>query len=367
MLTSVLRRLRRHYASRSRGQSLVEFALILPVTLVIVAGAIDLGRVYVMTITMQNAAKEGAFFGARNPTCDSNVTPGCLDPQNVTARVTNELDGLVLNSLTARCYAPGTTDFAGSGKALSSCKDGDLYHVSLAATFYLATPIMGNIVGDTIDLSSAATSVVISSFSTAGGPIDPGSTASPAPTPLVDECVVPDFRNGTKIGGAQPVWQFAGFTTTVLTTGAGGQAIQYQVPVPGTRGPCATQIAHVSNGPIPTPTPSPTPSPTPVPTPTPTPTPTPPPAATPTPTPAPTPTPTPSPVPTPTPALCTVPRMWAVNHTVTQAQGQWTGAGFMAANFSATRPPNNDYIVGSQDVSAGLSRPCLTATVTVAK
>ena len=71
-----------------RGQSLVEFALVLPLMLLIVLGAVDLGRAYVMTITMQNAAKEGAFFGARNPTCDSNVTPGCLDPQNVTARVT---------------------------------------------------------------------------------------------------------------------------------------------------------------------------------------------------------------------------------------------------------------------------------------
>ena len=50
---------------------------------------------------------------------------------------------------------------------------------------------------------------------------------------------------------------------------------------------------------------------------------------------------------------------------ITQAQGVWVAAGFQAANFSAVRPPNNDYDVASQDPAAGLSRPCLTTTMTV--
>lgn len=347
---------------RRSGQSLVEFALILPLLLLIVVGAIDLGRVYVMTITMENAAKEGAFFGARNPTCDSNVTPGCLDPQNVTARVTNELDGLVPDALVARCYAPGTVDFSGAGKALSACKDGDLYRVSLAATFHLVTPLIGSVVGDSIALSSSATSVVISSFSTAGGPINPEPTATPTPTPDAGLCTVPDFRNGTKLSQAQGVWQASGgFTTTVTTIGPSGQQISFQSLLPGTVGPCGSTDITVSNAPIPTPSPSPTPEPTPSPTPSPTP------APSPTPTPVPTPTPSPSPSPTPTPAMCTVPQMSGVNLTVTQAQGAWTGAHFSVANFSADRPPANDYKVGSQSVAPGTVLPCLTGTVKVFK
>jgi hypothetical protein len=52
---------------------------------------------------------------------------------------------------------------------------------------------------------------------------------------------------------------------------------------------------------------------------------------------------------------------------VTQAQAVWTSAGFTAANFSAARPPNNDYNVGVQNLTAGLSRPCLTQTIQVDK
>jgi hypothetical protein len=57
--------------------------------------------------------------------------------------------------------------------------------------------------------------------------------------------------------------------------------------------------------------------------------------------------------------------MSGINHTVTQAQGDWTGAGFQAANFSADRPPNNDYKVDSQSRSPGTQLPCLSGTVTV--
>ena len=51
--------------------------------------------------------------------------------------------------------------------------------------------------------------------------------------------------------------------------------------------------------------------------------------------------------------------------TVTQAQSVWTGAGFRPENFSAVRPPNNDYKVASQSIAAGQVRPCLTTTIQV--
>jgi hypothetical protein len=66
--------------------------------------------------------------------------------------------------------------------------------------------------------------------------------------------------------------------------------------------------------------------------------------------------------------MCTVPQMvfsGANALTVTQAQGVWTAAGFQAANFSATRPPNSDYKVKSQTIANGQSRPCLTTLITV--
>jgi hypothetical protein len=39
----------------------------------------------------------------------------------------------------------------------------------------------------------------------------------------------------------------------------------------------------------------------------------------------------------------------------------------MVANFTANRPPSNDYKVGSQSVAPGTVLPCLTGRVTVYK
>lgn len=337
-----------------RGQSLVELAVVLPVLLLLVVGAIDLGRAYFSAINLENAVKEGAFFGARSPECATDTGGICADPANVEARVDIELDSVGKTLFEAKCFAPGTTVFTGAGKALADCEDGDLYYVRTQVPFSLVTPLISNIVGSTITLGADATAVVLTSFEQLGGSVTFPS-ASPAPTPPPGTCTVPDFTLGpTKIGDAQDVWvNSAGFNAANLTKiGPNGQNITWQSVPPGTVGICTSQTITVSNTPQATPTPVPTPTPTPVPTPTP--------AAT----PISTPTPTPVATPTPTPAAqCTVPTMTGVRITV--AQARWTQAGFTAANFSATRPPNSDYTVGSQSLSAGLIRPCLTTTVTV--
>src|SRR5436190_23762977 len=58
----------RHLRSRTRGQSLIEFALILPVFLMFFAAILDLGRVAAAQIAIANAAREGAFQAAQTPT-----------------------------------------------------------------------------------------------------------------------------------------------------------------------------------------------------------------------------------------------------------------------------------------------------------
>ncbi|HET8785699.1 MAG TPA: TadE family protein, partial [Candidatus Limnocylindrales bacterium] len=50
---------------RSRGQSLVELALIAPVFLILLLTAIDLGRLMYSQITITNAAKEGALVASQ--------------------------------------------------------------------------------------------------------------------------------------------------------------------------------------------------------------------------------------------------------------------------------------------------------------
>jgi hypothetical protein len=52
--------------SSRRGQTLVEFAIILPLLLLIIFGVIDLGRAFYTSVVLSNMARSGARFAALN-------------------------------------------------------------------------------------------------------------------------------------------------------------------------------------------------------------------------------------------------------------------------------------------------------------
>jgi len=58
-----------HNAKRTsgQGQGMVEFALVLPILLLLVIGALDLGRAFYMKVVMENSAREGAYYMVYNP------------------------------------------------------------------------------------------------------------------------------------------------------------------------------------------------------------------------------------------------------------------------------------------------------------
>lgn len=73
-----------HTASCSeRGQSLVEFALVLPMLLILLLGVADFGRVFSAGITIEAAARNGAEVGAierlRNRPDPATCDPTCMD------------------------------------------------------------------------------------------------------------------------------------------------------------------------------------------------------------------------------------------------------------------------------------------------
>ena len=68
------RRSLRRLIGDKRGQSLVEFGLLLPVLILLVLGTIDFGRVYFAYVSVTNSARTGADYAARNcaVSCDED-------------------------------------------------------------------------------------------------------------------------------------------------------------------------------------------------------------------------------------------------------------------------------------------------------
>jgi uncharacterized protein (UPF0333 family) len=58
------------HTSKTRGQSLIEFALLLPLLLVLIVSAIEFGRLFYTKIVITNAAREGAYYYAADPSKD---------------------------------------------------------------------------------------------------------------------------------------------------------------------------------------------------------------------------------------------------------------------------------------------------------
>src|SRR5919109_4031112 len=126
---------RKRETKRARGQSLVEFALVLPILLVVFAAAADFGRAFYAYVAIENAVKEGAVYGARNPLC-ATPTTACIDPNNVQWRVRNETR--VINQDGTQLSPSIECQDAATGVAhadLRDCEAGDRYVVRLSYQF----------------------------------------------------------------------------------------------------------------------------------------------------------------------------------------------------------------------------------------
>jgi Flp pilus assembly protein TadG len=131
--------------ARGRGQALVEFALIVPVLLFLLVVAIDFGRLFYLNVSINNGAREGAAYGARNP----NDTTG------ITTRVRQEL------SLPA-----GDTSIAVTKTCSPDCFTNPVVtpphtiRVTAGTSFSFLTPFINGFFGGPLPMSAAAVAVI---------------------------------------------------------------------------------------------------------------------------------------------------------------------------------------------------------------
>jgi hypothetical protein len=138
--------------SAQGGQSLAEFALVVPILLTLVLFALDMGRLFYAYVTIQDAARVAASYAGANPF----ATFGPHSEYEV--RVLDQ----GLGSLGDFCPlqsppVPVPTFADGNGVADTANKGlGDKASVTISCNFSLVTPVVGSILGDEIDLEARA-------------------------------------------------------------------------------------------------------------------------------------------------------------------------------------------------------------------
>jgi Flp pilus assembly protein TadG len=129
--------------SKQLGQNMAELALLLPLLLTLVLGTLDIGRSFYTYVSLTNAAREAARYGALHNTAASST-----QVQREFTSGGSDISGC----------ARGTLTFSASGGGR-----GNPYTVEVSCQFTLVTPFVGaflGALGNQLTISSTATFVV---------------------------------------------------------------------------------------------------------------------------------------------------------------------------------------------------------------
>ena len=138
----------------SRGQSLVEFALILPLFVLLLAAVFDVARIMTIHGAAVTASREGARYGAA--VGDSGGTTRYADCAGIRAAVRNATDTLV--TLTDAQIRISYDDGAGNPRTNACAPHGtgpvadaivnlDRVLVEVTVTYDAITPVLTNVIG----------------------------------------------------------------------------------------------------------------------------------------------------------------------------------------------------------------------------
>lgn len=150
-----------------RGQSLAEFALTVPIAMLMVLFGLDFGRVFLGWVALNNAAREAANYAGLHPT--GWGSPPDTTVQAEYARLVSEEASNINCTLVEPIADPSFPDGTSIGAPVQ---------VELHCAFDLITPLIGLLMGNPIPVGAS------SAFPIRSGLIEgvPVPTASPAPS-----------------------------------------------------------------------------------------------------------------------------------------------------------------------------------------
>jgi hypothetical protein len=183
-----------HRAAQSRrGQALVETALILPIILILLLGAIDLGRLFFSYVTLHQAARIAANAAS-------------VDPATVAADVP---DLIAEESAVMNCgpLDPPELVYTRAGTPIADAQIGDYAQVELSCEFSLITPLATQLFDGPMEMRARA------SFPVRTGCIgcSPGTGGGVPPPPPPEQCRTVPNLVGLSFAGARHAWHSAGF------------------------------------------------------------------------------------------------------------------------------------------------------------
>jgi len=213
---------------RSRGQSIVEFALLFPVVMLILMVGLDFGRIYLGWINLNNTARIAANFAATNAIALSGSGPSHA---NAVARYRQLIanDAQAINctldpnpvpdpSANLAVLYPGGTDV------------GQTAHVGIVCDFAVITPVISTILGTTVQVSAAADFPIRQGIIAGGGGGPPSVNALFNASPLSGDAPLTvtftDLSTGSPTSYA---WDFQG-DGIIDSASPTGNTFTYTIP-----------------------------------------------------------------------------------------------------------------------------------------
>lgn len=127
---------------REKGQSLVEFAILLPFLILLLSGLLDLGRVFYVQVTLEDAASEGVAYATIHP----------YDADGIWRRAAEATGGMITIS-------PNDVDV----EYPPVMHVGAPITVTVRYEFHLITPFVSDLLSDgVLPLKGTATGAIIS-------------------------------------------------------------------------------------------------------------------------------------------------------------------------------------------------------------
>jgi PKD repeat protein len=263
---------------RTLGQAVVEFAVVLPIFLLLLLMAIDFGRIFFTYVQVNNAAREAAAYGAQYPLDLAGMQAIADKEANVQSQ-----SGQNALFVTATCRNAAGTVIACSNAA-GTHGSGSTITITTTEKFNFMTPFVGSLFGGGLTMEASTTVNVL--VIAAGGGNSPGvcytiPTASftvavddltvtldaSASTPITGDCAISGY-NWEMGDGADPwppvvnmqpppySYTAAGpgiYTITLEVTNPAGNGYLSQTVTVGTPLPSSSPSSTPTAAPTPTP------------------------------------------------------------------------------------------------------------------